>query len=295
MYVVAAFYQFTSFPNFADHKAPLTELAAEHDLTGTVLLAAEGVNGTIAGSQTGIEAMLSALRQLPGCQGLEHKESSAEECPFKKMKVRLKKEIVTMGVPVDPNADAGVYVDPQDWNDLIAAPDVTLVDTRNAYEVELGAFEGAIDPKTDSFGEFPAWIDGHAKLTKKKKLAMYCTGGIRCEKATAYAKDLGFEEVYHLKGGILKYLEMVPEAQSKWDGECYVFDRRVSVIHGLAQGQYRLCGGCGMPINDADETHKDFEQGVSCAKCIDLYSEKDRRRFRQRQQQSELARKQSPA
>lgn len=295
MYVVAAFYQFAPLPDYADHQDPLRALASKHGLTGTVLLATEGINGTIAGSQAGIDAMLAALRQLPGCEGLEHKESSADECPFKKMKVRLKKEIVTMGVPVDPASDAGTYVDPHDWNDLISDPDVTLVDARNAYEIEIGAFQGAVDPKTESFGEFPAWIDDHARTTEKKKLAMYCTGGIRCEKATAYAKDLGFEEVYHLKGGILKYLETVPQEQSKWDGECYVFDRRVSVLHGLEQGQYRLCGGCGMPINDEDEAHKDFEQGVSCAKCIDLYTEKDRKRFRQRQRQSELARKKSPA
>jgi UPF0176 protein len=287
MYTIAAFYQFTDLADYEAHQAPLLELAQANGLSGSILLADEGVNGTIAGTRDGIDNMLAALRALPGCSGLEHKESFAHKDPFRLMKVRLKKEIATMGIDVDAQGDVGIYVEPEDWNALISDPDVALIDTRNAYEVEIGAFEGAVDPKTESFGEFPGWLDQMAKTIDKKRIAMYCTGGIRCEKATAYAKGLGFDEVYHLKGGILKYLEVIDPQKSKWNGDCYVFDYRVTVGHGLKQGNYTACRACGNPVSQADVSHRDFEQGVSCATCIGLYSDKDRIRFRERQEQAE--------
>jgi UPF0176 protein len=289
MYTIAAFYQFTHLADYAAHHAPLLALARDHELSGTILLADEGVNGTIAGSRDGIDAMLAALRALPGCGRLEHKESVARENPFLRMKVRLKKEIVTMGVDVDVHGDVGTYVEPEDWNALISDPDVALIDTRNAYEVKVGAFEGTIDPGTENFGEFPGWLDEMARTSGKKRVAMYCTGGIRCEKATAYARGLGFDEVYHLKGGILKYLEEIAPQDSKWNGECYVFDRRVTVGHGVTPGSYTACRACGNPVSQADAAHRDFELGVSCAGCIGLYSEDDRKRFRDRQVQAAAA------
>ncbi len=287
MYTIAAFYQFTHLADYASHQAPLLALANDHGLCGSILLAPEGVNGTIAGTKDGIDALLAALRALPGCAGLEHKESTAEEQPFLRMKVRLKKEIVTMGVDVDAQAEVGTYVDPKDWNALISDPDVALIDTRNAYEVEVGAFEGAIDPGTESFGEFPGWLDEMQRTSGKSKVAMYCTGGIRCEKATAYARRLGFDEVYHLKGGILSYLKDIPPEDSKWDGECYVFDRRVTVGHGVMPGSYIACNACGNPVSQEGTYHRDFELGVSCANCIGQYTDDDRRRFRERQSQVE--------
>lgn len=285
MYIIAAFYQFTHLPDYAAYRAPLLAVAQAHGLSGTILLATEGVNGTIAGTKGSIDAILAALRALPGCIGLEHKESVSQENPFLRMKVRLKKEIVTMGV--DVHGDVGTYIEPGDWNALIADPDVALIDTRNAYEVEVGAFEGAIDPKTENFGEFPGWLDQMAKASGKKRVAMYCTGGIRCEKATAYARGLGFDEVYHLKGGILKYLEDIAPQDSKWNGECYVFDRRITVGHGVTPGSYIACNACGNPVSEEGAVHSDFELGVSCAGCIGIYSEDDRSRFRERQAQTE--------
>ena len=287
MYTIAAFYQFTHLADYAAHRARLLTLAQDQGLSGSILLAAEGVNGTIAGTRDGIDAMLAALRALPGCAGLEHKESVSEEKPFLRMKVRLKKEIVTMGVDADAQGDVGTYVEPEDWNALIGDPDVALIDTRNAYEVEVGAFEGAIDPGTESFGEFPGWLEEMKRTSSKKRIAMYCTGGIRCEKATAYARTLGFDEVYHLKGGILKYLEEIAPQDSKWNGECYVFDRRVTVGHGVTPGSYIACNACGKPVSQEGMTHRDFELGVSCASCIGDYSEDDRARFRERQAQAE--------
>ena len=288
-YYVAAFYKFTPLVDYKAHRKPLAALACAEGVKGTILLAEEGVNGTIAGATEGVQAVLSALRALPGCADLEHKESIADAPPFKRLKVRLKKEIVTMGIDVDAATGAGTYVTPEEWNALIADPDVAVVDARNDYEVGIGCFDGAIDPQTENFGDLPAWLDDFAAGTNKKKLAMYCTGGIRCEKSTAYAKRLGFEEVYHLKGGILKYLEVMPPEDSLWNGECYVFNGRVSVRHGLAPGAYELCGACGRPISDADKSHKDFELGVSCAFCIGLYSDEQRERFRHRQYQIDLA------
>lgn len=287
MYTIAAFYQFTHLPDYKAHRAPLLALAKDQGLCGSILLAAEGVNGTIAGTKDGVDVLLAALRALPGCARLEHKESTSEEKPFLRMKVRLKKEVVTMGIDVDAQGEVGTYVEPKDWNALICDPEVALIDTRNAYEVEVGAFEGAIDPGTESFGEFPGWLDQMKRTSGKSKVAMYCTGGIRCEKATAYARSLGFDEVYHLKGGILGYLRDIAPKDSKWNGECYVFDRRVTVGHGVTPGSYTACSACGDPVSKEGATHVDFELGVSCANCIDKYTEDDRRRFRERQAQSE--------
>ena len=288
MYTVAAFYKFTPLPNYQTHREPLLALAREEDICGSILLAAEGLNGTIAGRAASMERMLGALRALPGCQDLEHKQSEAEQRPFNRLKVRLKKEIVTMGVDVDAAHDAGTYVDAKDWNRLISDPDVVLIDTRNTYETKIGVFDGAIDPGIQSFGELPDWLDAFARDNPNKKLAMYCTGGIRCEKSTAYAKSLGYQDVFHLKGGILKYLEEVPATDSKWQGECYVFDHRVSVDHELNRGQYVACGACGRPVGPDDRAHASYERGVTCPACINEYTDADRMRFRERQRQIDL-------
>ena len=290
MYTIAALYHFTRFDDPAALQGPLLDLCKSKGVMGTLLLAKEGVNGTIAGDRAGIDAVLAHLRALPGCANLEWKESTATVAPFHRMKVRLKKEIVTMGQPdVDPVARVGNYVDPADWNDLISAPDVAVIDTRNDYEVAIGTFEGAVDPQTKSFGEFPEWWEKNKHRFHNKKVAMFCTGGIRCEKSTNYLMGQGVEEVYHLKGGILKYLEEVPQEQSKWDGDCFVFDARVSVGHGLEEGPHILCHACRRPIVPEDKTHPAFEQGVSCHQCIDETTEEDKGRFRERQKQMQLA------
>jgi UPF0176 protein len=289
-YVIAAFYKFTPLPEFEDYRTALATLAQEHGVTGTVLLAREGVNGTVAGARTGIDAFLERLRLLPGCADMEHKESFSDEQPFHRMKVRLKKEIVTMGVDdLDIARDVGVYVDPGEWNQLIDDPNVLVIDTRNDYEVGIGAFMGAINPQTGSFREFPDWFRDFAKHHPGKKIAMYCTGGIRCEKATAFARNEGFDEVYHLKGGILKYLEITPPDQSRWDGQCYVFDGRVSVGHGLDPGDLEACCACGRPVDAEAKSSPLFVEGVSCPACHDSYSEERRARFAERQRQVELA------
>ena len=290
MFTVAAFYHFTRFEDPAALKTPLAQLACAQGVTGTILLAPEGVNGTIAGPREGIDAVLAHLRALPGCADLAWKESHATEAPFRRLKVRLKREIVTMGQPdVDPTNAVGRYVAPADWNALISAPDVAVIDTRNEYEVGIGTFSGAIDPDTRSFGEFPAWWEANKARFEGKRIAMFCTGGIRCEKSTNWLIGQGVDEVYHLEGGILKYLEEVPEDESLWQGECFVFDRRVSVGHGLREGEYDLCHGCRRPISEADKTHDAYEPGVSCHRCIYEHSEADRERFRERQRQMERA------
>lgn len=291
MYTIAALYHFTRFADPAALKPALLALCQEQGVTGTLLLAAEGINGTIAGPRAGIDAVLAHVRSLPGCADLEWKEASSVEPPFGRMKVRLKKEIVTMGQPdVDPKARVGHYVDPAEWNDLIRNPDVAVIDTRNDYEVAIGTFEGAVDPKTRSFGEFPAWWEANRHRFHNKRIAMFCTGGIRCEKSTNYLLGQGVEDVYHLKGGILKYLEEVPAEDSTWNGECFVFDNRVSVGHGLEQGPHALCHGCRRPILPEDMTRPEYEAGVSCHHCIDETSEGDKARFRERQKQMRLAR-----
>lgn len=288
--VVAALYRFVRLPDHASLRQPLLDQMQAHGVRGTLLLASEGINGTIAGPRAGIDKVLAFLRSQPALGELTHKESFCNEMPFRRTKVRLKKEIVTMGVEgIDPLHVVGTYVKPEDWNDLIADPDVTLIDTRNDYEVELGTFEGAIDPHTESFRGFPEYAKEALKPGKTKKVAMFCTGGIRCEKATAYVKELGFDEVYHLEGGILKYLEEVPQQQSKWRGECFVFDERVSVGHGLTPGPYALCYACRMPISDEDMQSEHYRKGISCPRCIDRVDPKRRARFEQRQKQVDLA------
>lgn len=293
-FVVAAFYAFCSLPDYKAQQAPLLQVCRDAGVCGTVLLAPEGVNGTIAGSRHGIDAVLDAIKQMLGRDTLEIKESFALEAPFYRMKVRLKKEIVTMGVEgIDPNRSVGTYVAPEDWNALIADPDVIVIDTRNDYEVGIGTFRGAIDPKTTSFSAFPDWFQNHEELRAEavqgKKIAMFCTGGIRCEKATAFVKQQGIDQVYHLKGGILKYLETVPEAESLWDGECFVFDQRVAVKHDLALGSYALCRACRKPINEADKASDKYVEGVSCPHCFDATDAKSKQRFLERQRQMELA------
>ena len=288
--LVAALYHFARFPRFASVRAPLQAVCEENGVKGTLLLAAEGINGTIAGPDAGIHAVLAHLRAQPEFAGLEHKESRASKMPFLRMKVRLKKEIVTMGVEdIDPNQIVGTYVDPKDWNALISDPETIVIDTRNDYETAIGIFKGAVDPKTKSFREFPDWVKGQDGLHNKPKVAMYCTGGIRCEKATAYMKQQGFDEVYHLKGGILKYLEEVPAEESLWEGACFVFDERVSVTHGLAEGEHQLCHACRNPLTLADRQSVLYEEGVCCPHCHDSRSEADRERYRERQRQIRLA------
>ena len=290
MFTVCALYHFTRFDDPAALREPLLAVCSVNAITGTLLLAKEGINGTVAGPEAGINALLTHLRALPGCADLEWKISTAQDRPFARMKVRLKKEIVTMGVPdVDPRAKVGHYVQPSEWNELIQSPDVAVIDTRNDYEVAIGTFEGAVDPKTDSFREFPEWWEKNKDRFHNKRIAMFCTGGIRCEKSTNYLLSQGVEEVYHLKGGILKYLEEVPAKQSTWQGECFVFDGRVSVGHGLKEGPHLLCHACRRPILPDDKNRPEYEHGVSCHLCIEETSDEDKARFRERQKQIRLA------
>ena len=288
--VVAALYRFICLEDFDQLRGPLRSLCEEVGVKGTLLLAREGINGTIAGSREGVDRVLNWLRSDPRLRALSHKESYDEKQPFYRLKIKLKKEIVTMGVDgIDPNAVVGTYVKPADWNSLIRDPDVLLVDTRNNYEVAIGTFKGAINPETTHFREFPDYVNEYFEPHRHRKVAMFCTGGIRCEKASAYMKQQGFEEVYHLEGGILKYLEEVPAENSLWQGECFVFDNRVAVNHQLEKGKYDLCHGCRWPINDADRASDKYEKGVSCPHCHDSLTEDQRQRFRDRQKQVELA------
>jgi len=296
MFTVAALYNFTRFDDPDALRAPLADVANAQGVRGTLLIAPEGINGTIAGTRAGIDAVLDHIKKMPGCAELEWKESTASEMPFNRMKVRLKREIVTMGQPqVDPTASVGRYVNPEDWNALISRDDVAVIDTRNDYEVAIGTFEGADDPETKSFGEFPDWWKRNHNKYAGKKIAMFCTGGIRCEKSTNYLIGEGVDQVFHLKGGILKYLEEVPEKDSLWQGECFVFDGRVSVGHGLVEGNYDLCHACRRPLSEAQKAEPSFERGVSCPQCIDEISDADRARFRERQKQIDLARKRGEA
>ena len=290
MLTVAALYHFTRFPDPAALRGPLADVCLAEGVKGSLLLAQEGINGTIAGPAHGIATVLGHLRNLPGCAALEHKESYTAEMPFARLKVKLKREIVSMGQPdVDPVARVGSYVAPQDWNALIASPDVALIDTRNDYEVGIGTFQGAVDPDIRTFRDFPKWWEAHKDEYRGKRIAMFCTGGIRCEKSTNYLLGQGVNEVFHLKGGILKYLEDVPAEASMWDGECYVFDGRVSVRHGLVPGDYDSCHACRRPISAEDKQRPEYERGACCHHCAGEYSQTDRNRFRERQRQLDLA------
>lgn len=289
--VVAALYKFVSLPDYQALREPLLQTLIDNDIKGTLLLAEEGINGTVSGTRTAIDALLAWFRLDARLADIDHKESYCDEQPFYRTKVKLKREIVTLGVPgVDPNQRVGTYVEPQDWNALISDPEVLLIDTRNDYEVAIGTFEGAIDPKTKSFREFPEYIKAHFDPSKHKKVAMFCTGGIRCEKASSYMLGEGFEEVYHLKGGILKYLEEVPQQETKWQGDCFVFDNRVTVRHDLSEGDYDQCHACRTPISVEDRQSEFYSPGVSCPHCWDSLPEKTRESARERQKQIELAR-----
>lgn len=288
--VIAAFYKFFGFDDYAEQKEPLEAFCKAHDVFGTILVAHEGINGTIAGPREGIDGVLAYLRSDARMADLEHKESFADEVPFHRMKVRLKKEIVSMGVPdVSPTKKVGTYVPPTEWNKLITDPEVTVIDTRNEYEYAVGTFYNAWNPDTFSFRQFPEFVDKNLDPQKHKKVAMFCTGGIRCEKSTAYLKEQGFEEVYHLKGGILKYLEEIPQEQSLWQGECFVFDNRVAVNHALEKGQYDQCHGCRHPITEEEKQSEFYLQGVACPRCYDKQTPEQRERFAERQKQITLA------
>jgi UPF0176 protein len=286
MYVVAALYRFVPLDDFADLRHPVLDAMNQHEVRGTLLLAPEGINGTVAGTRQGIDGLLEYLYQDPRFKDTDVKEASAESIPFRRARVRLKKEIVTLGVEgIDPLASVGTYVDPENWNALIDDPEVTLIDTRNDYEVAIGTFQGATNPETESFRDFPDYVDKHLDPEKHPKVAMFCTGGIRCEKSTALLKMRGFKEVYHLRGGILKYLEVVPEERSKWEGDCFVFDDRVAVGQGLKESDHVMCYGCGWPVSKDDQQHEDFRNGVHCPHCRSMLTEDQIRRFSTRQSQ----------
>jgi UPF0176 protein len=291
MFTVAALYQFAPFDDPAALQAPLLLLCKRAGIKGTILLAREGINGTVAGSAEGIAALIDHIRGLPGCAGLDVKYSYAAEPPFLRMKVRLKKEIVTLGLPhVDPARQVGDYVEPEDWNAILSDPNTIVIDTRNEYEVGIGSFKGAINPHTQTFRDFPAWFAEYRKsLPEAPKVAMFCTGGIRCEKSTAFLKSEGIDDVVHLKGGILRYLEKVPADQSLWEGECFVFDERVSVGHGLAPGTMIQCRACRTPVSPEARLSPLYIEGVQCEACADTRTEDQRRRYAERQRQVEKA------
>ncbi|QJQ95514.1 MULTISPECIES: rhodanese-related sulfurtransferase [Halomonadaceae] len=289
--VVAALYKFVTLEDYQALREPLLDVMQANGVKGTLLLANEGINGTVAGTREGIDALLAWLKADPRLVDIDHKESLCDEPPFYRTKVKLKKEIVTIGVDgIDPNQRVGTYVEPSQWNDIISDPEVLVIDTRNDYEVAIGSFEGAIDPKTKSFREFPKYVREHYDPAKHKKVAMFCTGGIRCEKASSFMLGEGFEEVYHLKGGVLKYLEEVPEEQSLWRGECFVFDNRVTVRHDLSEGDFEQCHACRMPVSAEEMQSGRYQPGVSCPHCWDSLPEKTRAAARERQKQIELAR-----
>ena len=287
---VAALYRFAAFDDPAAIRTALEARARALGIRGTLLVAGEGINGTIAGAPEAVDAMVATIRSLPGCAGLAPKFADAAAMPFHRLKVRLKREIVTLGVAgIDAARDAGTYVSPADWNALVDDPDTVVIDTRNGYEVAVGSFAGAIDPGTDAFRDFPAWVDAHRDELAGKRIAMFCTGGIRCEKATALMKAEGFDDVHHLDGGILRYLEEVPEGESRWRGECFVFDERVAVGHGLAPGSHVLCRGCRMPVSPEDRASPLYAEGVSCPRCHASRDEVQRAGYAERHRQVRLA------
>ena len=288
---VAALYRFVRLDDYESMREPLLNFCTERGVKGTLLLAHEGVNGTISGSKTAIADVLSYLRSDDRLSDLDCKFSYHEERPFLRMKVKLKREIVTMGLEdIDPNQSVGRYASPVEWNELIDDPECLVIDTRNDYEVEIGSFRGAINPGTKSFRDFPAWVDENLDPQKHKKVAMFCTGGIRCEKSTSLLVSKGFDDVWHLKGGILNYLEETPELSTRWEGECFVFDNRVAVNHQLEKGQYDQCFACRFPLDDAQKQSPLYVPGVSCPRCHDAHSEGQKKRFSERQRQMALAR-----
>lgn len=289
-YIVCALYKFVTLENYEAMRQPLLDAMLENHIKGTLLLAAEGINGTISGPREGIDNLLAYLNADVRINPVSSKESLHDDAPFYRTKVKLKKEIVTLGVEgIDPLKTVGTYVKPQEWNTLISDPDVTVIDTRNDYEIEIGTFKHAIDPKTQTFREFPEYVKEHLDPSKNKKVAMFCTGGIRCEKSTAYLKEQGFDEVYHLEGGILQYLEDVPKEESLWEGDCFVFDNRVAVNHDLEKSIYDQCYACRLPITAEDKLSEEFEAGVSCPKCAGTHSDDQIARFREREKQVALA------
>ncbi len=293
-FVVCALYKFTALDHFVSFRIPVQAKLHEHKIRGTILLAKEGVNGTIAGTRPNMDEFLGWFNRQPGLHELEVKRSAAEQLPFKRARVKLKKEIVTLGVAdIDPRESVGTYVEPKDWNNMLDDADVLVVDTRNQYEIKVGRFVGrfacATNPQTTNFREFPAFAARHLNPAKHKKIAMYCTGGIRCEKSTAFLKQQGFDQVYHLKGGILKYLEQIPQSESKWQGECFVFDERVTVDHQLRQGSYAQCHACRLPITDQDKQSEKYQAGVSCPACFARSTKKDKARYAEREKQVRLA------
>ncbi len=294
--VVCALYKFVTLENFQGLRQPLHNVLEANQVRGTLLLANEGINGTIAGSRAGINNVLNWLRNDPRLSDIDYKESFTDSMPFNRAKVKLKKEIVTLGVEgIDPKRVVGTYVSPADWNQLISDPEVFVVDTRNDYEFKVGTFKNAVNPNTESFREFPRFVKENLSPEKHKKIAMFCTGGIRCEKSTAFLKEQGFDEVYHLKGGILKYLEEVPATETLWEGECFVFDERVTVNLQLEKGNYDQCNACRLPITEIDKASDKYQQGVSCPHCFDKVTAVQKSRFMEREKQMELARQRGEA
>ena len=288
--MVAAFYQFVPLDDIESLQQDIRGICEGSSILGTILLAHEGINGTIAGPADELDMLFAFLNQNLEMSGLSKKVSYSDRNPFYRMKVRLKKEIVTLGVEgIDPRQIVGEYIAPERWNELISQPDVRLIDTRNDYEVGLGTFSGAENPETQSFRDFPAWVEANLDIEKDKKVAMFCTGGIRCEKSTAFLKELGFENVYHLEGGILNYLETVPVDESMWRGDCFVFDNRVTVDHDLVEGHYELCSACRMPLSEEDRQSQKFEKNVSCPRCFDRLTPERRASLEERGRQIELA------
>ncbi len=291
MIVVSALYQFKDWPDFAQQREPLIDLCSNLGIKGSLLIAAEGINGTVSGSTESIQALKKYLEDVLGFDSMEYKESWAPKHPFFRLKIKLKKEIVTLGKPqeANPNNQVGEYLTPKEWNELLKKPNVVLVDTRNDYEYAVGTFKGALNPQTTSFRQFPDYVENNLDPSKEDVVAMFCTGGIRCEKASSYMLHKGFKKVYHLKGGILKYLEEIPQEESLWEGECFVFDQRVAVSHGLELGHYDTCHGCRMPLSAEDKESEKYEAGVSCPHCYASLTPDQLNRFRERQKQVELA------
>jgi UPF0176 protein len=294
--VVVAFYKFFEVPNTLELQNSLRLILSKTEIKGTILIAKEGINGTIAGKKDEVTLALEKIWDLDFLIDLEPKYSFAYKNPFFRMKIRQKKEIVTIGLPeISPNKSVGKYIKPENWNDLLSDKDLLLIDTRNSYEVSIGSFENSLNPKINSFREFPDWVTKNLinkdPEIKNKKVAMFCTGGIRCEKSTSYLKSIGFDKVYHLEGGILKYLEKIPKNESKWKGSCFVFDYRVSVDHNLELGHYEMCFACRMPISSTDKMNKYYVKGESCHHCFESSNEKQKKRFKERQKQIEISRK----